>query len=150
MSYLLDTCILSKLRKIKTYPHQKFESWFAKHPESAYFISVLSIGEIQKGIAKLSLHDNKYKMILQDWLMGELIPRFEGRIIDIDMEIASTWGGLSGNAQKNGVLFPVIDSLLAASAIQHHLILVTENIKDFARTGASLFNPFTEEGSNKS
>jgi toxin FitB len=147
MTYLLDTCILSKLRKIKTHPHKKFESWFVKHSESAYFISVLSIGEIQKGIAKLSIHDNKYKMILEDWLMGELIPRFEGRIIDIDMEIASTWGRLCGNAQKKGILFPVIDSLLAASAIQHHLILVTENIKDFAQTGVPLYNPFKDESS---
>jgi len=140
MSYLLDTCILSKLRKIQTHPNEKLESWFRKHPESAYFINVLSIGEIQKGIAKLVQHENK--RILEDWLTGELIPRFENRILTIDAETASIWGDLCSNGQRKGTLFSVMDSLLAASAIQHHLILVTENIKDFVHTGAHLFNPF--------
>ncbi|HSX12348.1 MAG TPA: type II toxin-antitoxin system VapC family toxin [Rhabdochlamydiaceae bacterium] len=141
MTYLLDTCILSKLRKIKTHPNKQLEAWFGKHPESVYFISVLNIGEIQKGIAKLDSHENKYKMILQNWLIGELMPRFEGRILTIDMQTASIWGELCGHAQRKGTLYPVIDSLLAASAIQHHLILVTENTKDFIHMGVHLFNP---------
>lgn len=124
MTYLLDTCILSKLRKIKTHPNKHLESWFEKHPESAYFISVLNIGEIQKGIAKLDTSENKHKMILQDWLIGELMPRFKDRILTIDTQTASIWGEMCGNAQKKGVSCSVIDSLLAASAIQHHLILV--------------------------
>lgn len=143
MTYLLDTCILSKLRKIKTHPHQKLESWFEKHPESAYFINALSIGEIQKGIAKLKSQDIKHKMILEDWLVGELVPRFENRILNIDPQTASIWGNLCGTCQKNGVILPVIDSLLAASAIQHHLILVTENTKDFISTSVRLFNPLS-------
>jgi predicted nucleic acid-binding protein len=142
MTYLLDTCILSKLRKIKTRPNQKLETWFEKHPESAYFINVLSIGEIQKGIARLGMHDTKFRMILEDWLLGELIPRFENRILTIDTLTVQTWGNLCGNNQKKGVLLPVIDSLLAASALQHHLIFVTENTKDFVSTGVRLFNPF--------
>ena len=141
MSYLLDTCILSKLRKIKSHPDKKLESWFEKYSESSYFISVLSIGEIQQGIAKLGTQDHKHKMILENWLMGELIPRFEGRILDINLETTLIWGELCGNARKKGILFPVIDSLLSASAIQHHLILVTDNIKDFEKTGTRLFNP---------
>lgn len=145
MSYLLDTCILSKLRRIQTYPNKKLESWFGKHPESAYFISVLSVGEIQKGIAKLGINQNKNKMILEDWLIGELIPRFQNRILTIDTQTASIWGELCGKAQRRGILFPVIDSLLAASAIQHHLILVTENVKDFASADVRIFNPSQEE-----
>jgi predicted nucleic acid-binding protein len=141
MSYLLDTCILSKLRKIKTHPNKKLEVWFGKHRESAYYISVLTIGEIQKGIAKIDWQESKQKMILEDWLEGTLIPRFQGRILDIDRETASIWGELCGTAQKKGVIFPVINSLLSALAIQHNLILVTDNIKDFTKTGVRLFNP---------
>jgi len=85
MSYLLDTCILSTLRKIKKHPQEKLEIWITKHPVAAYYISVLSIGEIQKGIARLDSQDHKKKMVLEDWLMGDLIPRFEGRILNIDV-----------------------------------------------------------------
>jgi len=145
MSYLLDTCILSKLRKIKSHPNKKLESWFEKHTETVYFISVLSIGEIQKGIAKLDHREIKKKMLLEDWLIGELIPRFDGRILTVDLQTASIWGELSGNAQGKGILCSVIDSLLAASAIQHQLILVTENVKDFIHTGARIFNPLQED-----
>lgn len=141
MSFLLDTCILSKLRKIKTYPNEQLESWFSKYPEIEYYISSLTIGEIQKGISKLNQHENKNKMILTEWLLGELIPRFEGRILPIDVQTAAIWGDLCGNAQSKGYLFPVIDSLLAATALQHHLILVTENTKDFERMNVKLFNP---------
>lgn len=141
MSYLLDTCILSKLRKIKTHPNKKLESWFEKHAESEYFISVLSIGEIQKGVDKLGSQENKHKRILENWLMGELIPRFENRLLKLDTETSLIWGKLCGQDQKKGLLLPAIDTLLAASAIQHHLILVTDNIKDFITTGVRLFNP---------
>ncbi len=141
MSYLLDTCILSKLRKIKSCPNEKLESWIGKHLESAYFISTLTIGEIQKGISKLDNRESRQRMALEDWLIGELIPRFEGRILTIDRQTASIWGELCGKAQIKGALFPVVDSLLAATAVQHNLILVTENIRDFARTGARVFNP---------
>ncbi len=144
MSYLLDTCILSKLRKIKAHPHKGLEAWIAKHPETSYYIHVLSIGEIQKGIAKLSSLEHKHKMILEDWLVGDLIPRFDGRILPIDTQTATIWGNICGNAQKKGVLCPVIDSLLAASAIQHQLILVTENSKDFVSTGVQVFNPLQD------
>lgn len=142
MSYLLDTCILSKLRKIKSHPNKNLEFWFGKHSESSYFISALTIGEIQKGISKLE--NCKNKMILEDWLNGELIPRFEGRILQINMQTASIWGELCGTSQRKGLLFPVIDSLLAATAIQHHLILITENIKDFTHMEVRLFNPLED------
>lgn len=141
MTYLLDTCIISRLRKIKTHPHQKLISWVEKHPESSYFISVLSLGEIQQGISKLSSHEIHKKMVLEDWLSGELIPRFANRILSIDALTASIWGSLRGKNQKEKTTLPVIDSLLAATAIQHHLILVTENTKDFLATGVRLLNP---------
>jgi predicted nucleic acid-binding protein len=139
MSYLLDTCILSIWRKIKTHPNKNLEDWFCKHPESSYFISAISVGEIQKGISKIT--PGPKKMILEDWLFGELIPRFKGRILSIDQDTAVIWGDLSGEAQKKGVNIPIIDGLLAAQSLQHQLVLVTENVKDFKNTGARIFNP---------
>lgn len=141
MSYLLDTCILSQLRKLKLYPSKQLREWFCKHPEHHYFISVLSIGEIQKGISKLKDGEKEKKMILEDWLTGELLPRFEGRIVGIDAHTSLLWGQICGESQKRGILLPVIDSLLAASAIQHNLTLVTENTKDFSTAGCRLLNP---------
>jgi predicted nucleic acid-binding protein len=137
MSYLLDTCILSKLRKIRTNPNSKLQTWISKHSESDYFINVLTLGEIQKGITRLKSDNEVMKAILEEWLDNELIPRFKGRILPIDAQTAYIWGNLCGNNKT----LPVIDSLLAASAIQYHLTLVTDNIKDFAPTGVRLLNP---------
>jgi len=89
----------------------------------------------------LGRKEEQKKMILEDWVTGELIPRFENRILTVDAHTASIWGIMRGSAQRDGHMLPVIDALLAASAIQHHLILVTENTKDFIHTGARLFNP---------
>jgi predicted nucleic acid-binding protein len=140
MSYLLDTCIISKLRKIKNESHHPLQDWILSHSETSYFLSVLTIGEIQAGISKLDAHDKK-KIVFEDWLLSELIPRFKDRILYFDDHTASIWGTMRGEVLKHGINLPVIDSLIAATAIQHNLILVTENIKDFTKTGARLLNP---------
>lgn len=141
MTYLIDTCILSKLRKIRTHTNKAMESWFEKHIQSDFYISVLSIGEIQKGIAKLGKQNSTQKTILENWLMEELIPQFENQLLSIDSETCLIWGEICGSNQTKGNHIPVIDTLLAATAIQHNLILVTENTKDFVHTGVRLFNP---------
>ena len=80
------------------------------------------------------------KIILEDWLLEELIPRFHNRILAIDGEVVLTWGRLLGESKQRGVIIPVIDSLIAATAIVHNLTVVTENISDFIETGARVFN----------
>lgn len=145
MSYLLDTCILSKLRKIDKKPDIKLENWTKKHNENLYFISALTIGEIQSGISKLNLknHEEREKrLILEDWLLEELIPRFHNRILAIDVEVMLTWGRLYGERKQRGLIIPLIDSLIAATAIVHNLTVVTENVTDFIETGARVFNPW--------
>ena len=141
MSYLLDTCILSKARKSNS-DSEKLKRWLDQYPETSYFISVLSIGEIQAGIAKLRDKEHEKKMVFENWLLGSLLPRFEHRILGVDLETCSLWGQLRGEAQKRGSPLPAIDALIAASAMRHQLILVTENTKDFLATGAHLVNPF--------
>lgn len=147
MSYLLDTCILSKLRKIASQPDVKLETWLKKHTKSVFFISVLTIGEIQSGISKLNLKkkdEKQKKLIIEDWLLEDLIPRFENRILEVSTEVVLTWGKLSGEKKQRGINIPVVDGLIAATAIVHNLTVVTENIKDFIETGARVFNPWLE------
>lgn len=144
MSYLLDTCILSKLRKISKYPIPKLSNWIQQHPASLYFISSFSIAEIQAGISKLDekIKDRKqYKAALENWLYNELIPDFQGRIIEFDLKLAIRWGTLIGKCKQQGINLPIIDSLIAATALHHELILLTENTIDFKQTGITFINP---------
>lgn len=142
MSYLLDTCILSIGRKVNNSKSEKLKRWFDRHPESGYFISVVSIGEIQAGISKLKQNEQEKKNIFENWLLADLIPRFKRRILEIDLKTCSTWGQIRSEAQKKGYVLPSIDALIAASAVQHQLVLVTENIQDFKHTTIPLLNPF--------
>lgn len=144
MTYLLDTCIVSKLRKLRLYPDLHLEEWVNRHAESSYFLSVLTLGEIQAGIAKLNVENSerqKQRMMLEDWLFGELIPRFQGRILEVDTAVILKWGQMYGTCQRKGEQLPIVDGLLAATALQHSLIVVTENVKDFLKTGIEVFNP---------
>jgi hypothetical protein len=146
MSYILDTCILSKLRKIKTHPDPKLAQWIVKHPETSYFVSVITLGEIQAGISKLKeSHPNarQQRMQLEDWLFGDLIPRFQSRILDITPEIALTWGRLSGAGLQTGSIVPIGDGLIASTAILHGMMVVTENAKHFQFSGIEVINPWS-------
>lgn len=140
-SYLLDTCILSKLRKVSRVPDPRLENWIKKHPDSAFFISALTLGEIQAGISKLKTQEHK-KLVLEDWFLNELIPRFRNRILPIDTPVAFTWGKLVGECQS--IVIPVVDGLIAATAIVHNLTVVTENTQDFKAMGARIFNPWMD------
>lgn len=144
MSYLLDTCILSKLRKIEKHPDIKLENWIKKNNEDSFFISILTIGEIQSGISKLSLkksEERQKRLILENWFLEKLIPRFHNRILVVDVEIGLAWGRLLRESQQKGINIPVVDGLIAATALVHNLTVVTENITDFIETGVRLFNP---------
>lgn len=147
MSYLLDTCILSKLRKINIYPDPKLENWIDEINETAFYVSVLTIGEIQSGISKLNLKKKEEKnkrLILENWFHEELIPRFKNRVLAVDIQVVLRWGKLSGENKQRGVVIPVIDGLIAATALVHNFTVVTENINDFIETGAQLYNPWID------
>ena len=138
MRYLLDTNVISEL--VKKEPHTGVRRWIDKHDESAMFLSVITFGELQKGIRKLS--DKNRAERLQTWVDQDLARRFEGRILSLDLETLLTWGNIQGNSEKNGIPLPAMDSLIAASAIAHHLTVVTRNTTDIERCQASVYNPW--------
>ena len=136
--FLLDTNVISEL--VKPRPEQKVISWIQATDESLLFLSVLTIGEIRKGIN--SLPSGNKRALLESWLGNDLVLRFAGRILSIDFGIAERWGLLSAQAKASGVLFPVIDGLLAATALHHNLTFVTRNTNDVEFAGLSVFNPW--------
>lgn len=142
MNYLLDTCLISEL--IKNKPETKVVDWLEKQSESSLYLSVITLGEIQKGISRLVELNRKNTLI--HWLKKDLTERFEGRILNITTEIALKWGNLQGEKLKKGITLPVIDTLLAATAFVHNLTLVTRNTNDLKSTNIPLFDPWTMSG----
>jgi predicted nucleic acid-binding protein len=108
--------------------------------EEMLFLSVLTLGEIRKGITALADHARKPR--LETWLNRGLILRFEGRILAIDQAIADRWGQITGSLALRGSPLAVIDGLLAATALHHNLTLVTRNTRDVAQTGAAVLDPW--------
>lgn len=138
MKHLLDTCLISEL--IKKEPNPAVVSWLDKQDEQKLFLSVLTLGELQKGISKLS--DGAKKDELQAWVALDLVERFAGRILEIDLETALCWGRLQGEAEQAGDKLPVMDSLIAATAAAHGLVVVTRNVRDIERCKVRVFNPW--------
>jgi predicted nucleic acid-binding protein len=139
LNYLLDTCVISELVKPK--PDPCLTRWVRSQEEESLFLSVITIGEIQKGISKLP-DDQQKKKVLQDWLSRELQQRFKGRILEITIGAALAWGQVLGECEKKGLTLPAIDSLIAAQGIFHEMTVVTRNIADMEPAGVSLFNPW--------
>ncbi len=138
MRTLLDTCVLSEL--VRPRPDAQVVGWLDLCVEDQLFLSVLTFGELRKGIAKLS--DARRRETLRRWVEGELAARFDGRVLPVSAEIAARWGTLSGEAERRGETLPVIDALLAATALTHNLVVATRNTRDLARAGAETFNPW--------
>ena len=138
MRYLLDTCLLSEL--LRPRPEPAVIEWLEARAEDELALSVLSLGEIEKGIAKLG--DGARRQRIRTWLDGDLRDRFHGRVLPIDEAVAREWGRLSGEAGRKGLSLPVIDALLAATAREHSLVVVTRNKRDLERCGAKVFSPW--------
>ncbi len=138
MKYLLDTCLISEL--VKKVPNPAVVSWLNEQDEQSLFLSVLTIGELQKGISKLP--DGARKDELQAWVEHDLTLRFTGRIIEIELEAMLIWGRLQGEYERKGESLPVMDSLIAATAKAHGLVVVTRNVKDIERCQVRVCNPW--------
>jgi len=138
VKYLLDTCAVSEF--VKPRPDPGVTAWLAGCEEDDLFLSVLTLGEIQEGIARLT--DRARRNALQRWLDTDLRQRFTDRILDVTQDISLTWGMLQGAAELKGRPIPTVDGLLGATAVAHNLTLVTRNTGDFGMTGARLLNPW--------
>jgi toxin FitB len=136
--FLLDTNVVSEL--VRPRPHPGVVRWIATTNESLLHLSVLTLGEIRKGIA--SRPDVGRRAKLESWL-HDLVLRFSSRILPIDLAIADRWGRLSGHSKTEGVTLPVIDGLLAATALHNNLVLVTRNVTDIGITGVETFDPWS-------
>ena len=141
MRVLLDTCVLSELRHPKSHAgvRHTVEALDSEH----LFVSVLSIGEIAKGIALL--HESRKKEALHGWLQT-LERSYEERLLPVDLETSHIWGEITASAQRTGRTIPAIDGLIAATARRHGLHVMTRNTADFESTGVLLLNPWQVAG----
>ena len=135
--YLVDTNILSELTKPT--PSPRVEA-FLRQSKDRVFVSVFSIGEIQKGIA--SLPASNRRVILENWLNNEIIPWLGERVLPVTLAIAERWGDLSAKLKAKGRPRPVVDAVLAATAFKHDLVLVTRNVRDYEDLGITILNPW--------
>ena len=138
MKYLLDTCVISELTKTK--PNKKVVSWITRNNEVNFYLSSLTFGELYKGASKLP--DSKRRKKLFHWIEHDIKERFEGKIRDIDLLVAKTWGEIQGAAEAAGNPMPAIDGLIAATGLAHDLTVVTRNVADMQQSGAALLNPW--------
>jgi predicted nucleic acid-binding protein len=137
MKYLLDTNILSET--VRPQPDKNVQKWLTEAPTESLYISVLTLGEIRRGVEKIASRKKKGLLLL--WLEKELPDWFGENILPISLEVAERWGFLTANLPPQHTL-NAIDTLLAATALSHNCIMVTRNTKDFAVPGLEVLNPF--------
>jgi predicted nucleic acid-binding protein len=136
--FLLDANVVYELVKPK--PDEKVRRWIEEADESILFLSVLTLGEIRNGVQRLRSGQRRGR--LESWLQVDLPLRFQDRILPIGAAIADRWGRASAIAAARGKPVPVVDGLLAATAIHHNLTLVTRNSADVSGTGVTTLNPW--------
>jgi len=137
VSFLLDTDVVSELRK-RGRVDEGVEQWFSDVDDAEVFLSVLTVGEIRRGIDSVQRRDRTRALTLNRWLHG-LVAQFESRLLPVDRAVAEEWGRM--NAANT---LPAIDGMLAATARVHGLTFVTRNTRDVARTGVPCMNPFSQ------
>jgi predicted nucleic acid-binding protein len=138
VNHLLDTCALCDPAYPK--PNAGLRKWYAANPEAGMYVSVLSIGEIRKGLVRLG--DSKKAARIGAWLDHDLMLRFDQRLLPVDVEICNRWGTMCAELLRRGRPTPVMDGLIAATAKVHGLALVTRNVKDFSAFDIQLINPW--------
>jgi predicted nucleic acid-binding protein len=138
MSVLLDTNVVSEL--VARRPDPGVISWVESQDPEGIFLSVVTIGELNRGIQKLP--DTSRKRRLANWLTGDLLIRFRDRILPLDISVMMAWGSMVARIEAAGQKIPAIDSLLAATAAHYGLSLATRNVRDFKQVGIAIVNPW--------
>ncbi len=140
MNYILDTNVISEL--VAAQPDLKVIRWIEGIDPDKIFLSVITIGELKKGINKLP--ESKKKELLDGWLHEELLTRFQDHILPIDTDTMLVWGAMNAQLEAAGRPIPAMDALLAATTQQHHCTLVTRNAAHFENTGILIKNPWVD------
>jgi len=136
--FLLDTNCISEL--VRSNPEPRVLNWMEAADEAMLYLSVLTVGEIRKGLAGLDQGQRRTR--LETWLEVDLRARFAGRIVPVDAPVADRWGWLATEAKRKGKGLSIIDGLLAATALHHNLTVVSRNASDFAHTPVPVLNPW--------
>ena len=139
MSYLVDTCVLSEC--VKKTPNPQVAQWLNEQNAECLFLSAITIAELKKGIYKLQFSQSERAQKLQYWLQT-VEAKFYLRVLPITDDVLTRWASISAHAECQGKTLAVMDSLIAATALQHDLVLVTRNVDDFAPTGVRILNPW--------
>ncbi len=138
MNYILDTNVVSELVSRSANP--KVLEWIGSIDQDSVFLSVITVGELKKGIEKLE--SSKRRKTLVSWLEEDLLVRFGERILELDLSVMLVWGGLVARLEKEGKPLPAIDSLLAATTLYTGFTLVTRNTKHFKHIEISVLDPW--------
>ncbi len=138
MKYLFDTCVISEL--VSKQPSARVVEWVDSLDPDDVYLSVLTIGEIIKGIEKLP--NSRRKTELHTWLKEDLLALVQGKIIPVDMDVIMEWGILTAHVESAGKPMPAIDALIAATVKVNQLTLVTRNVSDFDAAGVKVLNPW--------
>ena len=136
--FLLDTNCISEAVRVR--PDPNVENWVRAAEQELLYLSVLTLGEIRKGLATLA--QGKRRTRLETWLEVELQVRFHRRILPIDVGVVDRWGLLEADAKRKGKPLSTIDGLLAATAVHHNLTIVTRNVVDFNGLSVPVLNPW--------
>jgi toxin FitB len=136
--YLLDTNVPSEFSRDRPEPH--VVEWLTRQPVTAMFLSVITIGEIRKGLTVLPA--GRRRSELETWFHTDLVTWFRDRILPVTYAVAERWGILEGQCHLRGTPLNTADGMIAATAIEHRLTMVTRNTKDFANLGVDIFNPW--------
>ena len=140
MSFLLDTNVVSEW--VKPRPEPRVVEWLAAADEDRVFLSVVTLGEIRHGVDRLPVGRRRTR--LDEWLLLELPQRFEGRVLQIDAEVADAWGAIVARRARVGQPIGVMDAFVAATAVVHDLTLVTRNAAHFRLSVKAVFDPWEE------
>jgi hypothetical protein len=139
--YLFDTNVISEL--VKPNPDANVVAWVRAEDESCFYLSVLSFGEIRRGIERLPQGARRER--LRRWLEIDLTDRFKGRILDIDRSVAEIWGMIMARGAANSVRLPSIDTLIAATAERHGMVTATRNLRYFAFAAVAVVSPWAAQ-----
>lgn len=138
--FLLDTVTVSELRRPEL--NRPVEKWLELNESADLYLSVMTLGELRKGIARLDAGPRRTD--LEQWF-GQIRARYAGSTLDIDVDVAMLWGTLLSPFKRTGRLEPTVDALIAATALVHNLTIVTRNVRDFEEFGVATVNPWEGE-----